>query len=350
MPRNRRVAQSVAPTEEKDKIISAEYHDVTEGFRGINETFKAVKQYGISMKYLRGWYDRNVEKNTLEGKGKNSYVAPHTRYEYQADIFEITDKQFVNQTYKYGLSVIDIFSKKAAVVPLKTKDERAWIAGLTKAFAELDGKPQILMTDQDGALQKEFIKFMLLKKIKWIVTRTHAHFVERFHRTFRGMLHKRLAHLMKGGEFKSLKFGNNLVTDAQWHAMIPYIIDTYNDTVHSVTKFKPNDAVEADNSTDVKANIELKARFNRKYPPIHVGDMVRIVRKKKLGEKEHTGRFLQSIHKVERIGTGRNKLYFVEGHKLPLLRADIALHKLKVPLFRNRAIDEEDEEDNDDSD
>ena len=120
MPRNRRVAQSVAPTEEKDKIISAEYHDVTEGFRGINETFKAVKQYGISMKYLRGWYDRNVEKNTLEGKGKNSYVAPQRRYEYQADVFEITDKQFVNQTYKYGLSVIDIFSKKAAVVPLST--------------------------------------------------------------------------------------------------------------------------------------------------------------------------------------------------------------------------------------
>jgi hypothetical protein len=74
--------------------------------------------------------------------------------------------------------------------------------------------------------------------------------------------------------------------------------------------------------------------------------MVRIVRKKKLGEKEHTGRFLQSIHKVERIGTGRNKLYFVEGHKLPLLRADIALHKLKVPLFRNR-VNEEEEDDSD---
>ena len=121
MPRNRVVAQSVEPTVEKDRIISAEYHDVSAGFRGINETFQAVRHYGISMKYLRSWYERNVEKNTLEGKGKNSYVAPHTRYEYQADIFEITDKQFVNQTYKYGLSVIDIFSKKATVVPLMKK-------------------------------------------------------------------------------------------------------------------------------------------------------------------------------------------------------------------------------------
>ena len=160
MLRNRRVAQSVDPTEEKDKIIGAEYHDVTSGFRGINETFQAVKHYGISMKYLRGWYDRNVEKNTLEGKGKNSYVAPHTRCEYQADIFEITDKQFVKQTYKYGLSVTDIFSKKAAVVPLRSKGERAWIAGLTKAFADLGGNPRILMTDQDGALQRKFTLFL----------------------------------------------------------------------------------------------------------------------------------------------------------------------------------------------
>ena len=87
---------------------------------------------------------------------------------------------------------------------------------------------------------------------------------------------------------------------------------------------------------------KLKTRFNRKYPPTLFGDLVRIVRKKKLGEKEHTGRFLQTIRKVERIsGTARNKLYLVEGHKLPLIRADIALHKLKVPLFRNRAIEED---------
>jgi hypothetical protein len=348
MPRNNRVAQSTDPNEEKDAIISAEYNDIDTGFRGINNMFRTLKDKGITMSYLRKWFDRNIEKNTLEGKGKNSFVAPRANFEYQWDLFFVTDKQFVGQIYKVGLSVIDIFIKKATVIPLKKKTEDELISGLEEAFKQLGGKPLYLYSDNDGAIGNEYHKFCVSEKIAYIITRTHAHFVERFHRTFRGMLHKRMAQLIseppKDNKDRKMKRKANEETglsNVQWSGLVPQIIATYNNTVHSTTKLTPNDAMKPDNKDNVKANIELKASFNRRYPEIKVGDMVRIVRKKVLGEKEHVGKFLQSLHKVVKIVKAGHRIggqvfYKVEGYDRPLIRADIALHKLQTALFSNR--------------
>jgi hypothetical protein len=332
--------------ERKDDIIKNVYFDTEDGFRGINETFRLVKGAGITMDYLRGWYAREVEKNKLEGKGKNSYVAQHPRQEYQWDFFYMTDKQFVGQIYKFGLSVIDIFSKKATVIALENNSTDDLIQGLKEAFEDLGGKPKVLYSDADGAAQTRYEKFCKDEGIQWIVTRTHAHFVERFHRTFRGMLHKRMAFLMaKPVDKKVLKRRKEMVektkeSSIQWHDLIPEIIKSYNDTIHSTTRMKPNDAAKPRNAADVKANIELKARFTRRYPEIKVGDQVRIIRKKDLGDKEHTGRFLQSLHPVTKIETRNGqKFYYVRGFDAhPLIRADIALHTLQTALFSNRMV------------
>ena len=65
---------------------------------------------------------KNIERTKQIGGAKNSYVVPHAYFEYQADIFYITDRQYQNQDYIYGLSMTDVFSKYAAVIPLKERD------------------------------------------------------------------------------------------------------------------------------------------------------------------------------------------------------------------------------------
>ncbi len=52
---------------------------------------------------------------------RNSYVAPSAYFEYQADLFFVTPKQFKNQKFTIGLSMIDVFSKFAVVIPIKEK-------------------------------------------------------------------------------------------------------------------------------------------------------------------------------------------------------------------------------------
>jgi hypothetical protein len=334
--------------ERKDDIIKNVYFDTEVGFRGINETFRLVKGEGITMDYLRGWYDREVEKNKLEGKGKNSYVAQRPHQEYQWDFFYITDNMFVGQRFKYGLSVIDIFTKKADVIPCVKNDTEALIDGLDEAFVRLGGIPDVLYSDNDGAAGIKYEKFCENNKIKFIFARTHAHFVERFHRTFRGMLHKRMVFLLQDRIPKDKKERKELIKKVeksgeahiQWSDLVPEILKAYNNTKHSTIRMTPNEAEKPSNQMDVKAAIELKARFPRKYPEVKVGDVVRVVKKKAFGEKEHVGRFLTHRHTVTKIETSNGqKFYTVAGFDAhPLIRADIAIDKVETALFQNKFI------------
>ncbi len=52
---------------------------------------------------------------------------------------------------------------------------------------------------------------------------------------------------------------------------------------------------------DVKANLEIRAMKNRKYPALNVGDEVKIMRKKKVGEKERTSLWSIEVFTVTAI-------------------------------------------------
>ena len=79
-------------------------------------------------------------------------------------------------------------------VPIKSKDEATVAAGMIEPFNKMGGKPKILYTDDEGALQKEAIRKYLDKEgIQHHRTRAHANFSERAAmRTFKDMLYKRV--------------------------------------------------------------------------------------------------------------------------------------------------------------
>ncbi len=52
---------------------------------------------------------------------------------------------------------------------------------------------------------------------------------------------------------------------------------------------------------DVKANLEIRAMKNRKYPALNVGYDVKIMRKKKVGEKERTSLWSIEVFTVTAI-------------------------------------------------
>ncbi len=57
--------------------------------------------------------------------------------------------------------------------------------------------------------------------------------------------------------------------------------------VHTVTKFTPVEAMKPGNLAQVKFNLELKAKKQRTYPDLKVGDYVKIFHKKRqTGQRE----------------------------------------------------------------
>ena len=281
---------------EKEDIIKKVYYDKS-GFNSKKITLEDSKKRDktITKKDIDDFFDKYVErKKNL--KGYNSFVAPEANYEYQIDLMFFSDLE--NQKFKVGMVCIDIFSKYAVVVAIKSKKEGDVASGMLECLNKMKGLPKIIYTDDEGALKTEAMKdFFKEKDIKHIITRSHAHFSEIFIRYFKSALYKRI--------------DNSEDENIQWDSLIFEIMLTYNNKLkHSAHGFIPADAAKKENSLDVKLNLEAKAKNTRRYPNISVGDNVKILRKKKVGEKERTSTWQEEKHEVVAIGTSLGQTFY----------------------------------------
>ena len=190
------------------------------------------------------------------------------------------------------MACIDIFSKFATVVPISTKQTSDFLAGLMECLTNMKHKPKFIYSDEEGSLNSNAVKEYLEKeKIEVIQTRNHAHFVERFIRTFKFMLRKRIDYDVKQGK------GN-----IQWIDYIFQIMLTYNNkNEHSAIGITPNEATKEDNHLDVKLNLEMKAKRGRRYPEVKIGDLVKIMLKYNKFRKESNPLYSDLKYKIDNI-------------------------------------------------
>ena len=107
-----------------------------------------------------------------------------------------------------------------------------------------------------------FFRFMDGNDIKHVPTSTHAPSVERFIRTSKDNLHRRLDGLKQD--------------KSDWVKHVKHIVTKYNNTEHNTTKIKPLDAVKKENHLWVNGHLQNNATNNRKHPNVNEGDMVRV--------------------------------------------------------------------------
>jgi hypothetical protein len=113
------------------------------------------------------------------------------------------------------------------------------------------------------------------------------------------------------------------VEDPQWTDYNYHVLLTYNNKlVHSSTKMTPLNAIKKTNEVDVKTNLELRAKKNRKYPALNIGDQVKIARKKKVNEKERTSFWSAISYPVESISEEFGQKYYTVDSK-QYIRAEI---------------------------
>ena len=115
-----------------------------------------------------------------------------------------------------------------------------------------------------------------------IVTTEHANNAERAIRTLKLMMEKRI-------ELDKKQQGAK--TRQEWSgAILRNILDVYNNKeIHRSIKMTPAEARMKKNESIVKANLQLRAKHNRKYPELKKGDKVKVFRKRP--KKEQKERF-----------------------------------------------------------
>jgi hypothetical protein len=118
-------------------------------------------------------------------------------------------------------------------------------------------------------------------------------------------------------------------TKAQWYDLLYQVLLTYNHKmVNTTTKFTPVDARKPANQMTVKINLELKAKHTRTYPELHVGDKVKIYKKKDKMDKQQKSVWVDNMYTIENISKSLDQtMYKVTGRDKPLMRHEILLIK-----------------------
>ena len=233
--------------------------------------------------------------------------------------------------------MIDIFSKYATVIPLKDRKAPDLMKAILKGFKDIGGQPDVLYSDEEGALMENRVGPELEKAgIQHIITSSSGHFIERFNRTFKWMLHNRV---------KEIELPKRIVRkttpvprrQVQWADLVPSLLAVYNNKhKHRMIGMTPAEARKPSSEIDAKINMEIEATRGRKYPILRVGDTVRILRKRKqVGEKETMENFKPGEHKVASISENfKHKFYkLTDGREY--IRADIVKMFINFHLKKN---------------
>ena len=298
--------------EDKNYIIRKIYFSDEHGFGSTHATWReANKQHsGITLQNVQEWMNKLKHKQTkFKYSGENSYVANHALQQIEIDLIDMTSKASENDGYRYAVSGVDIFSKYGWAMPIKTKQPHDVLTGLKELLDEI-GIPEILYSDSEGSFNStEFVKFINSKNIKHIFTNSHAHFVESFNKTIKQQIHTRL-------EAKDEDID-------KWTLELFNVIRKYNRTQHRTTELPPEEARQDKNRLTVFMNIALKAKRNRKYPPISVGSNVRVLLKPSTFKKSWHDKWSPTTYKVYGI---QGRYYLVNDNKNKLyLRHEILL-------------------------
>ena len=178
----------------KQKIISDIYFDRS-GYGSKATTLKDAREQDktITMKDVEQFFRKNVEIKA-KPRGMNSFVAPKNNHTYQIDLFFMGYYDFdEEQKFRGGLVCIDVLSKYAVVVPIKTKNGEDVLEATKEALGKMGKKPKMIYTDDERAIAGEDFKdYVEGEGITLHRTRGHPAFAERFIRTYKDMLFKRV--------------------------------------------------------------------------------------------------------------------------------------------------------------
>ena len=286
----------------KQTIISDIYFDRS-GYGSKATTLKDAREKDktITMKDVEDFFRKNVEIKRKQ-RGQNSFVAPHNNHTFQLDLFFISKNDIeATQKFRAGLVMIDVLSKYAVVVHIKSKNPADVIAGTMEGLEKMRAKPKIIYTDDEGSISgADFKQLVEDEGIELYRTRGHPAFAERFIRTFKDKLFKRVENDEKKGKH-----------NIQWIDYITEILLTYNNKdVHSATGLTPNEARKERNEFKAKLTVSVKAKKERICPSLEVGDRVKIMRKKAITEKERTSHWLKGYYVVQEIAEKLNQKYY----------------------------------------
>lgn len=205
----------------------------------------------------------------------------------QADLVEMIPFARHNRGYKYILTVINIFSKKAYARPLKNKTGEEVKTALVSILDSLRYRVKHIHTDRGKEFYNTTVRAMLQSRhihLYSTFSRMKAAICERFNRTLKSRMWKHFT----------------LHSTKEWLNILPQLIAQYNNTKHRTIKMKPN---EVNKHTEEQLLLTIYNNSASTLPKtkFKVGDSVRISKSKHVFEKGYTPNWTTEIFTIRKV-------------------------------------------------
>ena len=296
-----------------EQVLSNIYYDLERGYGSAKSLYEQAKEEGavITLEEVKNFMKKQPNKQIKGYQNYNSYLVPYARAEFQIDIMDMNKFKQEGEE-RYGLIVIDAFSRYAYIHPMENKNSEDVLKALKEAFKVM-GEPIEIFSDEDTAFLSVVKKYLDGLGIVQKTTRTHANIVEGLIRT------------IKNGVADRIRF-----TKGNWTDLYKPTLKKYNNTIHSSTGAKPVEAHKVENRVNVKVDLTLKQKHFRKYPQLTVGDKVKIYTKgagNYISRKETNSRWSDKVYTIENIDRDMTlqKYYLLEGLKRRYLRHELLM-------------------------
>lgn len=265
-------------------------------FTGLNTFYKQLKKKTKTIKKkdafeaIKKEDTYQLHKPIRKHFKKSKVIVPGIDDTWQADLADMQSKKDENKNFRYILTVIDVFSKFAWAVPIKTKKGEDIVNAFKTIFKDKRAPKNIHVDQGKEFYNKEFKSFLSARNIKLYSTKSElkASIVERFNRTMKDRI-SRIFTQYKNNEYLS---------------KLADIIKGYNNTIHRSIKMAPSE-VKKSNEDQVFKNLygydKLSGNENKIKILFRKGDLVRIYRYKYLFTKGYEKNWSSELFVIDKI-------------------------------------------------
>jgi transposase InsO family protein len=183
----------------KDRLLQIYYDTKGSGsYGGVNRVLREAARQGLKVSKTRASeiladeLAYSLHKPARRTFKRNLTYVSGPDKQWQADLADMQDIAAANGGMKYLLTCIDVFSKYAWVVPIKTKGAQSMVEAFGTLFQQANGrKPMRLQTDKGTEFMCKPVQALLKAKgIQHFVSNSDkkAAVVERFNRTIKSRI------------------------------------------------------------------------------------------------------------------------------------------------------------------
>ncbi len=229
-----------------------------------------------------------IHKQRRKTFERRKVVAAHADEIWGIDLAQMDSYVSDNDGFKFIMCIIDVFSKYAWCVPLKTKSSLSILNALKEVVSKSDRIPEKIWTDEGTEFKnKDMFAWCKANGITLYSTYGDSKSVvaERFIRTIKTKIQTQMTE----------------TKNKNWVKILQELVKNYNNTKHSTIKMTPIEASKPENELPVAEIFMKKPKSKTKKIQFAIGDKVRISNIKQTFAKGYEANWSFEVFTVDQV-------------------------------------------------